>query len=64
VIGFDEAAQIVFKNLRAQKLRLGTQNLRIAAITLSQGATLITRNQQDFGLIPMLKIEDWSLPDK
>ncbi len=63
VIGFDEAAQTLFKNLRAQKLRLGTQDLRIAAIALSQDATLITRNRQDFGLVPTLKIEDWSLPN-
>lgn len=62
VIGFDEQAQTIFKTLRAQKIRLGTQDLRIAAIALSRGATLVTRNRQDFAMIPVLKIEDWSLP--
>jgi tRNA(fMet)-specific endonuclease VapC len=62
VIGFDSQAQTVFKTLLTQKLRIGTQDLRIAAVALSQGATLVTRNRQDFAAIPALKIEDWSLP--
>jgi tRNA(fMet)-specific endonuclease VapC len=62
VIGFDTQAQTVFKTLLTQKLRIGTQDLRIAAVALSQGATLVTRNRQDFAAIPALKIEDWSLP--
>lgn len=62
VLGFDEQAQLIFKTLRAQKIRIGTQDLRIAAIALSRGAVLITRNRQDFAVISTLKIEDWSLP--
>jgi tRNA(fMet)-specific endonuclease VapC len=62
VIGFDVHAQTVFNMLRSQKIRLGTQDLRIAAIALSQGATLVTRNRRDFEAIPSLKIDDWSLP--
>ena len=61
VINFDAAAQAVFTQLRAQKLRLGTQDLRIAAIALSRQATVVTRNQQDFGRVPKLVIEDWSV---
>jgi tRNA(fMet)-specific endonuclease VapC len=60
VIGFDEAAQKIFKSLRTQRIRIGTQDLRIAAVALRWGATLVTRNRQDFGVIPLLKIEDWS----
>ena len=44
IIGFDEPAQIIFKRLRAQGGRIGTQDLRIAAIALSHGAVLVTRN--------------------
>ena len=62
VIGFDEIAQRLFKTLRTQKIRIGTQDLRIAAIALSREAILVTRNRQDFEAIPGLKIEDWSLP--
>jgi len=61
LISFDEPAQAIFKKLRRQKLRIGTQDLRIAAIVLSQSATLITRNQQDFEKIPSLEIDDWSV---
>ena len=61
-IGFDEQAQTIFRRLRVQGIRIGTQDLRIAAITPSHGATLVTRNGQDFATIPSLNIEDWSLP--
>ena len=62
IIGFDEQAQTIFRRLRVQGIRLGTQDLRIAAIALDRGATLVTRNVRDFATIPSLHIEDWSLP--
>jgi tRNA(fMet)-specific endonuclease VapC len=62
IISFDEQAQTIFKHLRAQGIRIGTQDIRIATIALSRGATLVTRNVQDFIMIPSLGMEDWSLP--
>ena len=62
VIGFDEQTQVIFQSLRAQRVRIGTQDLRIAAVTLRPGATLVTRNREDFVAIPSLQTEDWSLP--
>jgi tRNA(fMet)-specific endonuclease VapC len=62
VIGLDEQTQVIFQSLRAQRVRIGTQDLRIAAVTLRQGATLVTRNREDFVAIPSLQTEDWSLP--
>jgi tRNA(fMet)-specific endonuclease VapC len=60
---FDEQAQMMFQHLRAQRIRIGTLDLRIAAIALSREATLVTRNRQDFAGIPApLNIENWSLP--
>jgi tRNA(fMet)-specific endonuclease VapC len=59
-IGFDEQAQSIVRRLRDQGIRIGTQDLRIAAIPLDRGATLVTRNVQDFAPIPSLSIEDWS----
>jgi tRNA(fMet)-specific endonuclease VapC len=63
IMGFDQHAQAIFRGLRAQRVRLGTQDLRIAAIALSQGAILVMRNQQDFTALPSLQTADWSLPD-
>jgi tRNA(fMet)-specific endonuclease VapC len=64
IIGFDEQAQTMFRRLRAQGVRIGTQDLRIAAIVLSQDATLVTRNVRDFATIPALDMQDWSLTEE
>lgn len=60
VLKYDSQAEAHFATLRAQKIRIGTQDLRIAAIALSQNATVVTRNRRDFGRVPGLKIKDWS----
>lgn len=60
VLKYDTQAEKHFETLRTRKVRTGTQDLRIAAITLSHDATLVTRNRRDFEVIPSLKIEDWS----
>ena len=60
IISFDADAYHQFEILRHQLRRLGTRDLRIAAIALSINATVVTRNAKDFGQIQNLSIEDWS----
>jgi len=61
IIEYDSQAEFHFQTLLTQKLRVGTQDLKIAAIALSQNAIVVTHNRRDFGRIPSLKIEDWSI---
>lgn len=57
---FDQAAASVFDTLRAQRLGVGTMDLRIAAIALSRNFTVLTRNLGDFRLVPGLTCADWT----
>jgi tRNA(fMet)-specific endonuclease VapC len=57
---FDDSAADVFKNLKAQRVRIGTMDLRIAAIALSRNLTVLSRNVSDFRKVPGLEIEDWT----
>jgi tRNA(fMet)-specific endonuclease VapC len=61
VLDFDEQAAAVFQRLRKEAKRVGTMDLRIAAIALVHDAVLATRNTRDFQGISGLKIEDWTL---
>jgi tRNA(fMet)-specific endonuclease VapC len=59
-IDFDLQAESIYHQLRQNKIRIGTQDLRIASIAIAHRATLITRNHRDFLQIPNLSIEDWT----
>ena len=60
VLPFDTKAALHFDRLRESRIRIGTMDLKIAAICLANNATLLTRNMKDFGQVPGLKAEDWS----
>ena len=55
-----DAANIRAALLR-QKVRVGTQDMRIASIALANNATLLTRNRRDFEKVPGLLFADWTL---
>jgi tRNA(fMet)-specific endonuclease VapC len=57
---FDDTAAAIFDELRAQKIRVGVNDLAIAAIALSVSGVLVTRNIVDFQRVPNLQIEDWT----
>ena len=42
------------------KVRIGTMDLKIAAIALVHEAVLITRNVSDFVKVPGLRAQDWT----
>ncbi len=60
IIPFSSTAAIEHQRLRKAYPRLGNMDLKIAAISLTNNATLLTRNTSDFGQIGALRIEDWS----
>ena len=61
VLPFDAKASVVFDGLVGKRVRIATMDLRIASIAVSQGSTLLTRNSRDFGRVPQLLIEDWTI---
>jgi tRNA(fMet)-specific endonuclease VapC len=60
VLDFDAAAATEFDRLRSLKLQVGTSDLKIAAIAISQNAMLLSRNLKDFKRIPDVRVEDWT----
>jgi len=60
VLNFDEPAVDRLLQLRRARIRLGSMDLKIAAIALSREATLLSRNLADFRRVPGLSVEDWT----
>ena len=40
-------------------LRIGSQDLKIAAIAMTQDALLLSANLRDFQKVPGLRVENW-----
>jgi tRNA(fMet)-specific endonuclease VapC len=56
-----EAAFDRYDQLVKLKLNVGKMDLKIAAVALELGATVVTNNARDFGRVPGLLWEDWSV---
>lgn len=61
ILDLTEAALVRYRHLWSLRLNVGPMDLRIAAIALEHGATVVTRNVRDFGRVPDLVIEDWTI---
>lgn len=62
ILNVDSAVSAEFDRLRQNKKlkSIGRTDLLIAAITLANRATLVTRNEKDFRKVPGLRIENWA----
>jgi tRNA(fMet)-specific endonuclease VapC len=60
LVAFSAEAAGVMEQLRQQRVRIGTMDLKIASIALAQDATLVSRNLLDFQKVPGLRVEDWT----
>ena len=59
IIAFDQPAAAELKRLQRLHLRIGTFDLKIAAIARVHDALLLSGNQRDFGRVPGLRVESW-----
>jgi tRNA(fMet)-specific endonuclease VapC len=58
VVPFEETAAVEYQRLKKLKIRIGTMDLKIAAIALANEATLWSRNLRHFARVPKLKLLD------
>ena len=59
VMPFDSNAADRFERLRRLRIRIGTLDLKIAAIVLEQDGLLLSANLRDFSKVPVLRVENW-----
>ena len=60
ILPYDQLASQHYQMLRQQKLRVGSQDLCIAAVALATQATLVTANRIHFAQVSGLSLEDWA----
>jgi predicted nucleic acid-binding protein len=53
---------VQFADLRRQRIRIGTMDLKIACIALANDALLVTANLRDYSQVPELRCENWLQP--
>jgi tRNA(fMet)-specific endonuclease VapC len=59
IISLSEAAANLCAQLSRQKIRIGSQDLKIAAIAMTEDALLLSANQRDFQKVRGLRVENW-----
>jgi tRNA(fMet)-specific endonuclease VapC len=61
ILQFTVEAQFIYRELKLQRIRVGTQDLRIASIVLANQGILLSRNARDFDRVPNLIVENWTI---
>ncbi|MDR1292660.1 MAG: type II toxin-antitoxin system VapC family toxin [Clostridiales Family XIII bacterium] len=65
IVPFDERAAIKYGKIRAglikNKLKVGPNDLAIAATIMSRDGILVTNNEKDFSRIDKLMTENWTV---
>jgi tRNA(fMet)-specific endonuclease VapC len=61
ILSVSEEAEARVRQLRQQRIRIGSQDLRIAALALLYGFTVVTSNIRDFSQVPNLSVVDWTV---
>ena len=59
ILPFDAAASSRFRQVRSQKNRAGSMDLKIASIAVSLNCILLTANTRDFNNLSGLRIDNW-----
>jgi tRNA(fMet)-specific endonuclease VapC len=59
IADWSKPAAEAFERLRVARIRIGTQDLKIAAITLVNDSLLLSANLADFQQVPGLRVENW-----
>jgi tRNA(fMet)-specific endonuclease VapC len=59
ILSYTTEAETTYQRWRDEGIRVSTHDLRIAALCVVHGVTLISRNRRDFERIPGLAVEFW-----
>lgn len=59
ILPFDADAARAFLALQQPRIRVGTMDLKIAAICIAHDCTFLTRNLVDSKKVPGLRVENW-----
>lgn len=59
IVPLSETAAVHFSEFRRQRLRLGSQDLKIAAIAKAEDALLLSANHRDFQKVSGVRVENW-----
>ena len=59
IVPLDDRAVNRFEALKKKRVRIGSQDLKIAAIAIANDALLLTANLKDFRRVPDLRLENW-----
>jgi tRNA(fMet)-specific endonuclease VapC len=60
VLDYTDVVAERFEELKRSRLRVGSMDLKVAAIALSREGLLLSANLKDFQRVPKLRVEDWT----